>query len=162
MVWSRSRPLIRIHLPPDALSSLQTTFRTTSDRRLRDRAQIILMAHRGRPHQAIAEDLGIDRRSVTRWLNAYVKRGLDGLQPRYAKGRLPAEKRYPGITAALEALLSDELALAGSPEAEQKWVRSSAKNLSQRLREQGFNVGRNAVLSLELPYCRTNSLHAAW
>jgi hypothetical protein len=53
--------MMRIHLSPQEYSDLQTTFRTTSDRRLRDRAQIILMAHRGRPHQVIAEDLGINR-----------------------------------------------------------------------------------------------------
>ena len=127
--------MIRIHLPPHELSVLQATFRTTSDRRLRDRAQIILMADRGRPHQAIAEDLEINRCGVQRWLNAYLEHGLDGLQPRCAKGNPRTEDRYPGITDALEALLSDELALAGSPEGEHKWVRSSAKNLSQRLRE---------------------------
>jgi transposase len=140
--------MIRIHLPPHELGVLQTTFRTTSDRRLRDRAQIILMAHRGRPHQAIAEDLGINRRGVQRWLNAYLEHGLDGLQPRYAKGRQRIEEKYPGIAAALEVLLSDEIALAGSPEGEQRWVRSSAKNLSQRLRELGFNVGRSTILGL--------------
>jgi transposase len=140
--------LIRIHLPRHELSILQTTFRTTSDRRLRDRTQIVLLAQRGRPHQAIAEDLGISTRSIQRWLNAYLDRGLDGLQVRHAKGKPRSEQRYPGITAALEALLSDELALAGSPEGDQKWVRSSAKNLSLRLRELGFDVGRNAVLAL--------------
>ena len=140
--------MIRIHLLPHELSALQTTFRTTRDRRLRDRAQIILMSHRGRPHHAIAEDLEINRRGVQRWLNAYLKRGVDGLQPRYAKGNPRTELRYPGITDTLEALMSDELALAGSPEGENKWVRSSAKNLSQRLREMGFNVGRQAVLAL--------------
>jgi hypothetical protein len=34
-------------------------FRTAADRRLRDRLQIILMAHRGRPHGQIAPDLGV-------------------------------------------------------------------------------------------------------
>ena len=140
--------MIRIHLDPNALDLLQKSFRATSDRRLRDRIQIILLAHRGRPRQAIAADLGINRRGVQRWLNAYLGRGLEGLQPRYAKGRPPAEQRYPGIKAALEGLLSDELALAGSPEGDQKWVRSSAKNLSRRLKELGFDVGRHAVLDL--------------
>jgi transposase len=68
---------------------LQQTFRTTPDRRLRDRAQIVLLAQRGRPHQAIAEDLGISPRSVQRWLNAYLERGLEGLQPRQAPGAKP-------------------------------------------------------------------------
>jgi transposase len=81
--------LIRVHLPAHELSLLQQTFRTTSDRRLRDRAQIVLLAQRGRPHQAIAEDLGISTRSVQRWLNAYLERGVDGLQPRQAPGASP-------------------------------------------------------------------------
>ena len=101
--------MIRIHLPPHELSLLQQTFRTTSDRRLRDRAQIVLMAHKGRKHADIADDLCITPRGVQRWLNAYVERGLDGLQPRHAKGNPRTEVRYPGITAALETLLSDEL-----------------------------------------------------
>jgi transposase len=81
--------LIRIHLPADELRLLQSTFRTTDDRRLRDRAQIILLAQRGRPHLAIAGDLGISPRSVQRWLNAYLERGLEGLQPRHAPGAKP-------------------------------------------------------------------------
>jgi transposase len=81
--------LIRINLPAHELSLLQQTFRTTADRRLRDRAQIVLLAQRGRAHQAIAEDLGTSTRSVQRWLNAYLDRGLDGLQPRQAPGAKP-------------------------------------------------------------------------
>src|SRR5215831_20645878 len=81
--------MIRVDLPSHELSVLQNTFRITSDRRLRDRAQILLLAQRGRPHQAIAEDLGISPRSVQRWLNAYLERGLEGLQPRQAPGASP-------------------------------------------------------------------------
>ena len=81
--------MIRVHLPPQEIGLLQQTFRTTSDRRLRDRSQIVLLAQRGRAHQAIAEDLGISPRTVQRWLNAYLKRGLDGLQPRRAPGAKP-------------------------------------------------------------------------
>jgi transposase len=81
--------LIRIHLPADELSRLQQTFRTTRDRRLRDRAQIVLLAQRGRAHQVIAADLAISTRSVQRWLHAYLERGLEGLQPRQAPGAKP-------------------------------------------------------------------------
>ena len=81
--------MIRVHLPARELSALQHTFRDTDDRRLRDRAQIVLLAQRGRPRQAIAEDLGISPRTVQRWLNAYLERGLDGLQPRPAPGARP-------------------------------------------------------------------------
>jgi transposase len=73
---------------------LEQVFRSTEDRELRDRAQIVLLAHRGRKHQDIAADLCINRRGVQRWLNAYRDRGLEGLRPRKAKGaegKIPAE-----------------------------------------------------------------------
>jgi transposase len=85
--------MIRIQLPPSETERLDTLFRTTDDRKLRDRLQIVLMAHRGRARQDIAADLGVHRRTVTRWLNAYCDRGLDGLRPRKPKGspgKIPA------------------------------------------------------------------------
>lgn len=81
--------MIRVHLPAHELTTLQQTFRDTDDRRLRDRAQIVLLAQRGRPHQAIAADLGISPRTVQRWLNAYLEHGRSGLQPRHAPGAKP-------------------------------------------------------------------------
>jgi transposase len=81
--------MIRIHLPAHEQEQLQRTFRTADDRKLRDRVQIILMAARGRPHQDIAQDLGLTPRSVQRWLNAYLDRGLDGLRPRKPPGAAP-------------------------------------------------------------------------
>jgi transposase len=86
--------MIRVHLPDDRVRQLEQAFRQATDRRLRDRVQIVLMAHRGRPHGQIAADLGISRRTVPRWLNAYHDRGLDGLTPRKAKGaaaKVPAD-----------------------------------------------------------------------
>ena len=91
--------MIRIHLPEPEARHLEQLFRATEDRRLRDRLQIVLMAHRQRPRQDIAADLGIHRRSVSRWLNAYCARGLDGLQPRRAKG----------ATAKIPATLAEEV-----------------------------------------------------
>jgi hypothetical protein len=38
---------------------LEPTFKTTTDRRLRDRCQAILMADRGRRHHQIAADLHV-------------------------------------------------------------------------------------------------------
>ena len=81
--------MIHIHLPDDEIRHLEATFRTTVDRRLRDRLQILLMAHRGRPHGQIAADLGVSRRTIPRWLNAYLDGGLNALLPRKAKGAVP-------------------------------------------------------------------------
>jgi transposase len=79
--------VIRIQLPPDEAERLDVLFRATPDAKLRLRLQIVLMAHRGRPHKDIAVDLGVHRIGVTRWLNAYAERGLDALTPKRAKGR---------------------------------------------------------------------------
>jgi transposase len=79
--------MIRIHFSPTEAQRLDERFRSTTDRRLRDRLQIIRMAHRGRPHQEIAGDLGVHRKTVTRWLNAYCDGGLAALQPRKAPGK---------------------------------------------------------------------------
>jgi transposase len=91
--------MIRIRLPQDEALRLQRQFRQTDDRRLRDRLQIVLMAHQGRQHQGIAADLGVAPRTVQRWLNAYLDRGLDGLRPRKA----------PGAKAKVPAALADEV-----------------------------------------------------
>jgi transposase len=91
--------MIRIHLPPTEAQRLDARFRSTSDRRLRDRLQIIRMAHRGHPHQEIAADLGVHRKTVTRWLNAYCDGGLAALQP----------KKAPGKPGHLPVVLADDL-----------------------------------------------------
>jgi transposase len=79
--------MIRIQLPAAEVERLDDLFRATDNRKLRDRLQIVLMAHRGRARQDIATDLGVHRKTVTRWLNAYCATGLDGLRPRKAKGK---------------------------------------------------------------------------
>jgi len=81
--------MIRVNLPAADVERLERTFRTTSDAKLRHRVQVVLMAHRGRPHGDIATDLACSRSSVQRWLNAYLTCGLDGLTPRKAPGAKP-------------------------------------------------------------------------
>jgi transposase len=81
--------VIRIKLPEAEAQRLELAFRQAADRKCRDRFQIIRLAGRGRPHRQIAADLGITPRTVQRWLNAYLDRGLDGLRPRTAPGRRP-------------------------------------------------------------------------
>jgi transposase len=78
--------VIRIQLPAAEADRLDQAFRHETDLKYRDRLQIIRLANRNRSHQDIASDLAITPRSVQRWLNAYLDRGLDGLRPRKAKG----------------------------------------------------------------------------
>jgi transposase len=86
-------------LPPAEAERLEACFRSTDDRKPRDRLPIILMAQRGRARQDIAADLGVHRQTVTRWLNAYGDGGLVALQP----------KKAPGKPGHLPASLADDL-----------------------------------------------------
>jgi transposase len=81
--------MIRISLPDADLQALERVLRDSDDATFRHRAQIVLMAHRGRKHPDIAADTGTTPRSVQRWLNAYLDRGVNGLRRRKAKGATP-------------------------------------------------------------------------
>jgi transposase len=82
--------VIRICLPPEEAERLDLAFRQETDPKVKHRLLIVRLAHRGRPHQDIAADLAITPRTVQRWLNAYLDKGLAGLGRRKAKGRRPA------------------------------------------------------------------------
>src|SRR3954470_23699339 len=82
--------VIRIELTGPDARRLEQAFLQATDRKLRDRLQIVRLAHRGRPHQEIAADLGITPRTVQNWLNAYLEGGIVALVPRKAKGQPPA------------------------------------------------------------------------
>lgn len=99
--------MIRIKLTPEAREELERTFKTTPDRRLRERCQAVLMADRGRRRGPIAEDLGVHRASVHRWLRAYQAGGLAGLRIRWAAGpppRIPEDRAATIVTWVKEGL----------------------------------------------------------
>ncbi len=61
-------------------------------------------------------------------------------------GRKLTETRDPEIETALENMLSEEI--AGDPMGRQRWIRSSLRNLSKRLEEQGHNACTHTVARL--------------
>ena len=77
----------RIQLTTVAQEQLEDLFKTTSDRRLRDRCQAVLMASRGRKRKTIAQDLGVHRTTVRLWLQHDHERGVEGLQIQWAPGQ---------------------------------------------------------------------------
>jgi transposase len=77
----------RIRLTAMEQAHLEQMFKTTHDRRLRDRCQAVLMAHRGRKRKTIAQDLGGHRTTVRLWLKQYQERGVAGLQIQWAPGQ---------------------------------------------------------------------------
>ena len=68
------------------IEELEQAFKTTEDRRLRDRAQAILMVSRGRSQPEVAMDLGVHERTVRRWLEAWRQGGVEGLRIHWPKG----------------------------------------------------------------------------
>lgn len=89
--------MFRISLTAREQARIEETFKTATDRRLRDRCQAVLMAHRGRERCAIADDLGVHRTTVKRWLDLYRTGGAEGLKVRRALGKSP---RIPQVLAA--------------------------------------------------------------
>jgi transposase len=79
--------MIRIFLDAEEYAAVAQQYKTATDRRVRARCQAVLMAQRGRQRQAIAEDVGVHRTTVKKWLERYRARGLDGVQGRRAPGK---------------------------------------------------------------------------
>ena len=79
--------MLRITLTAKEQAELEHTFKTTSDRRLRERCQAVLMASRGRKRKAIAQDLGVHRTTIRLWLKQYQHHGPAGLEIQWAPGQ---------------------------------------------------------------------------
>src|ERR1700730_18527106 len=62
---------------------------TTVPVRDRQRAEIILLSAQGLAQQRIAEQLGISRLCVNRWVGRFALRRLQGLSDRAGRGRKP-------------------------------------------------------------------------
>jgi transposase len=77
----------RIRLTATEHTQLAPMFKTTPDRRPRDRGQAVLMASRGRKRRTIAQDVGVQRTTVRRWLPLDQERGWAGLQIPWAPGQ---------------------------------------------------------------------------
>jgi transposase len=131
--------VIRICLPPEEAERLDQTFRHETDPKVRDRLLIVRLAHRGRPHQDIAADLAITPRTVQRWLNAYLDKGLGGLGRRQAPGRRPAIP--DGLTDEVRRWVIEGPARQGLDRA--NWTH--AELADHLLKVQGIRASRPAV-----------------
>src|SRR6202040_3674600 len=80
----------RIELAPEEAEELSRRARaTTVPVRDRQRAEIILLSAQGLTQQRIAEQLGISRLCVNRWVGRFALRRLEGLSDRAGRGRKP-------------------------------------------------------------------------
>jgi transposase len=131
--------MIRIRLPPAEVDASERTLRTDDGPKLRIRARIVLMAHRGRPHGQIACDTATYRSSAQRWLGAYPERGLDALRPR------KPGKPGPKLTADLAPALRQRV--IGGPQARglDRADRTYAELAGHLDRTRGVRVGKPAM-----------------
>ncbi len=140
--------MIRILLPDDEVSRLDLLLRTTDDVKLRHRAQIVLMAHRGRPHPEIARDAATTPRSVQRWLNAYNHGGLDALRPRKAKGATPR------LTAELAPILRQWVIEGPAKQGLDRANWTHAELADHLFKLRGIRVGKSAMQA----FCRKHGI----
>jgi transposase len=100
----------------------------------------------GRGGQRLAErELGWSRATIHKGMHE-LESGIVCLDAFSQRGRLRAEEKDPAILPALERLLSDEV--AGDPMGEQTWVRSTPRQLSDRLKKEGHEVSPRTVRRL--------------
>jgi transposase len=140
--------VIRIHLTDTEARRLEQAFLQATDRKFRDRLQIVRLAHRGRPHQDIAADLGITPRTVQTWLNAYLEGGIEALRPRKARGHDPAIP--PHLAGEIRRWVIEGPAAQGLDRA--NWTHAE---LADHLRKtQGITVSRSAMQR----FCRRHDI----
>jgi transposase len=137
--------MIRIHLSAAEAQRLEQVFRSADDPKLRDRLNAVRLAHQGRQRHDIADALGMSTRSIQRWLNAYLERGLDGL----------ARRKAPGAPRKIPAALGDELrrwVIEGPARQGLDRANWTHPELAEHLyRTHGIRTSRSAVQRL----CRT-------
>jgi len=96
-----------IQLPkqtPEQLEALDGLYRTTKDVRLRQRAQLVLLAAEKRLVAAeIGEIVRLSEESVRRWLKRYLAEGIEGLhdQPRPGAAAVVTEEYRAQMVAAV-------------------------------------------------------------
>jgi transposase len=80
----------KIELAPEEAEELSRRARaTTVSVRDRQRAEIIVLSAQGLTQQRIAEQLGISRIAVNRWVGRFALHRRDGLNDRAGRGRKP-------------------------------------------------------------------------
>ncbi len=96
------RPIQLSPQTPEQLEALDELYRTTRDVRLRQRAQVVLLAgEKGLVAAEIAAIVRLSEESVRRWLKRYEAEGLEGLKDAPRPGMAPvvtAEYREQLVT----------------------------------------------------------------
>ncbi len=140
--------MIPIQLPAQEVERLESVLRAATDPRLRVWVQIVLMAHRGRPHGQIACDTTTSRSAVRRRLNAYLEQGLEALQP----GK--PGKPHPKLTAELAPVLRSWVIEGPQAQGLDRANWTHAELAEHLFRTRGIRVGKSAMQG----FCRQHEI----
>jgi len=76
-------------LSEESRLKLEELYRTSKVFRLRSRAQMVLLSHKGYKSSEIAEIVFLEQRSVQRWIKRYIAEGIEGLHDAPRSGAPP-------------------------------------------------------------------------
>ena len=115
-------------------------------RRLVAAAEAMAYGHGG--GVAVARATGVSRRAIRQGISELTAPASlpAGRVRRPGGGRKAATERYPGLRAALEALV--EPTSRGDPESALRWTCKSVRNLAEELQKQGYPVSHQVVTDL--------------
>ena len=71
--------MYKIKLSKDELSALNKKKKREKNTKMYHRLQTVYLAHKGRDNKEIIDILGVNKNSVTKWINIYLEKGLDEL-----------------------------------------------------------------------------------
>jgi len=119
----------RVHaLSVEELDALEKLYRQTKDADVRSRCQMVLLSNEGLSPPQIAEQVRFHRRTVTRAIQRYEQRGVDGLLTQ------PRSGRPPKATVVYERLLLK--VVAGRPrDLDLPFSNWTTANLAEHLRD---------------------------
>lgn len=108
------KPLESAPLTAEEVDTLDQVYRTTNDRRVRTRAQIVLLAGEQRlTVSAIAQIVRETGQTVRNWLKRYVAEGIDGLRDRPMPG--PPSKVTPAYEEQVRQVVRQRPRSLGQP-----------------------------------------------
>jgi len=133
-------PKYRVRLKAKHLKRLKALVRRRSPEHwMVQRAQIVLLSHRGFRIRQICDALTVDHQVVRRWLKRFIEHGFDGLKDQDRPGRLPIIK--PVVWQKVATIVVQLPERLGVPLA--RW---SVRELSKFLQERyGWQVSRSSL-----------------
>jgi transposase len=133
---------LKLHVPDDALSTLDTFIKQTKEARVFRRAQAVRNVVKGQRLQTVSDTFSFTYSALRKWVKRFASQGVQGLVDR------PRSGRPPKMTCALEQHLN-RLIDQDPLEHGSLYSQWSCRELATVLaRETGIQLGRESVRSV--------------